>query len=193
MRVRYSPRAFADREGIFAYLDKRSAQGARTVKRAIVRAIRLLASHPQMAPPTDEAGVRELSVPRRPYKVYYRVDSWTEVIVDSKLNGTSRRIRALNDAFRQSFNGGQVYLTSGVAALEPTRKAQVLEAVRTFRDFDEGNDPHGEHDFASIEVDGENYFFKIDYYDTDIRYLSDDPSDPAITKRIMTIMLASEY
>jgi len=74
MRVRYSPRAFADREAIFAYLESRSPQGARNVKRAIVNAIRLLGSHPQMAPPTDVPGVRELSVPRLPYKVYYRIE-----------------------------------------------------------------------------------------------------------------------
>ena len=58
MKVRYSPRAFADREAIFAYLDQRSPQGARNVKRAIVNAIRLLGSHPRMAPLTDEPGVR---------------------------------------------------------------------------------------------------------------------------------------
>ena len=74
MRVRYSPRAFADREAIFAYLEERSPQGARNVKRTIVNAIRLLGSHPHMAPLTDVSGVRELSVPRRPYKVYYRVE-----------------------------------------------------------------------------------------------------------------------
>ena len=121
------------------------------------------------------------------------VDSRTEVVMLVTNRGKSERTRKLNDAFRNSFSGGQVYLTSGVAALDPPGKVKLLEAVRTFTDFDEGNDPHGEHDFASIEVDGENYFFKIDYYDTDIRYLSDDPSDPSITKRIMTIMLASEY
>ena len=121
------------------------------------------------------------------------VDSRTEVVMLVANRCRSERIRKLNDAFRNSFNGGQVYLSSGVAALDPPAKAKLLEAVRTFTDFDEGNDPHGEHDFASIEVDGENYFFKIDYYDTDIRYLSDDPGDPAITRRVMTIMLASEY
>jgi hypothetical protein len=117
--------------------------------------------------------------------------------VPNKTNGVAParldRIKVLNDNFRRTFTGGQVYLTCGVAALEARKKAQVLEAVRTFTLFNEGNDPHGEHDFASIEVDGENYFFKIDYYDTDIRYGSDDPSDPSCTKRIMTIMLASEY
>ena len=74
MRVRYSPRAFADREAIFAYIEERSPQGARNVKRAIINAVRLLGSHPYMAPPTDVPGVRELSVPRRPYKVYYRIE-----------------------------------------------------------------------------------------------------------------------
>jgi plasmid stabilization system protein ParE len=74
MRVRYSPRAFADRDAIFAYIEKRSAQGARAVKHAIVGAIRLLASHPRMAPLTDEPRVHELNVPRRPYKVYYRIE-----------------------------------------------------------------------------------------------------------------------
>ena len=74
MRVRYSPRAFADREAIFAYIEERSPQGARNVKRAIVNAIRLLGSHPHMAPFTDVPAVRELRVPRRPYKVYYRIE-----------------------------------------------------------------------------------------------------------------------
>ena len=86
MRVRYSPRAFADREAIFTHLSERSPQGARNVKRAIVNAIRLLASHPYMAPPTDIPGVRELSVPRRPYK-YYRVEGqeiWIVHIRDAR-------------------------------------------------------------------------------------------------------------
>jgi plasmid stabilization system protein ParE len=74
MRIRYSPRAFADREAIFAYLEERSPQGARKVKRAIIHSIRLLASHPYMAPPTDVPGVRELSIPRHAYKIYYRIE-----------------------------------------------------------------------------------------------------------------------
>jgi len=87
MKVRYSPRAFADREAIFAYLDQRSPQGARNVKRAIVNAIRLLGSHPRMAPLTDEPGVHELIVPRRPYKIYYRIkgeEVWIVHIRDAR-------------------------------------------------------------------------------------------------------------
>jgi hypothetical protein len=44
-----------------------------------------------------------------------------------------------------------------------------------------------------IELDGERYWSKVDYYDVDMRYLSDDPSDSSITRRIMTIGHASEY
>jgi plasmid stabilization system protein ParE len=35
MKIRYTPRAFADREAIFDYLEKRTPKGAQTVERAI--------------------------------------------------------------------------------------------------------------------------------------------------------------
>ena len=71
MRVRYTPRSFADREEIFAYIENLSPNGAQAVKRDIVKAIRRLEHFPRSAPATDEPGVYELIVPRRPYKVYY--------------------------------------------------------------------------------------------------------------------------
>lgn len=104
-----------------------------------------------------------------------------------------QRIRVLNDLFRVTFQGGRVMLTSGVAGLPVDTKARVILAVQQFKDFDEGNDPHNEHDFGAFEVDDEKFFFKIDYYDRDIRYGADDPSDPEHTTRVMTIMLANEY
>ena len=105
----------------------------------------------------------------------------------------SERIRTLNDTFRESFLGGQVMLTSGVAALEDDVKAQVLLAVRQFKDFDEGNDPHGEHDFGSFDVAGERYFFKLDYFDKELKNGSEDSSDTEKTTRVLTIMRADEY
>jgi hypothetical protein len=37
-------------------------------------------------------------------------------------------------------------------------------------------------------------FFKIDYFAKgDLRLASEDPADPAVTERVMTIMFANEY
>jgi hypothetical protein len=102
-------------------------------------------------------------------------------------------IRTLNDRFRQSLRGGMLVMTAGVIALGQNRQLKILEAVAKFDTFDEDNDPHGEHDFGALEVEGERLFFKIDYYDQDLSAHSPDPADPSVTKRLLTIMLADEY
>ena len=106
---------------------------------------------------------------------------------------TIARIRALNDTARRTFVGGQFFLTRGVAELPPDDQATILDRVRTFNDFSEDNDPWGEHDFGSFTHRGRTINWKIDYYDLLLKYGSDDPSDPARTRRVLTIMLAEEY
>jgi hypothetical protein len=49
-----------------------------------------------------------------------------------------------------------------------------------------------ENSFAS-RFDGNRIFFKIDYYDETLTVHSPDPSDPKVTKRVITIMQAEEY
>ena len=105
----------------------------------------------------------------------------------------SERIQALNDSFRRTFTGGTVVLTQGVDALAPTMKAKVLQCVRHFDRFDSYNDPHREHDFGSFEIEGERFFFKVDYYDLDMQAGSEDPADAAKTTRVLTVMKAEEY
>jgi hypothetical protein len=105
----------------------------------------------------------------------------------------SNRIRVLNDNFRSTFIGGQVVMTAGVADLPMDVKARALIQVQRFAGFNADNDPHGEHDFGSFEVAAEKFFWKIDYYDDDMTFGSEDPADPEKTRRVLTIMLAEEY
>ena len=105
----------------------------------------------------------------------------------------SSKIALLNDAFRKSFSGGKVMMTAGVDALPDMVKCAALHEVATFTGFNEDNDPYGEHDFGSFELCGRKFFWKIDCYDKQLQYGSDDPADPETTTRVLTLMLAEEY
>jgi hypothetical protein len=103
------------------------------------------------------------------------------------------RIRELNDAFRTTFLGGRVMATAGVAALPDDVRAELFAKVRSFTGFNEENDPHGEHDFGGVEQAGGKFFWKIDYYDPSLENGSENPEDPEVTTRVLTIMRAEEY
>jgi hypothetical protein len=105
----------------------------------------------------------------------------------------SGRIRELNDLLRGTFTGGRVVMTAGVAALSEDKLTLVLERVRRFDEFSKDNDPYGEHDFGGVEIGGQTYFFKVDYYAPDMEGGSEDPADPTKTTRVLTIMRADEY
>jgi Protein of unknown function (DUF3768) len=76
---------------------------------------------------------------------------------------TISRIRELNDALLTTFTGGRVLMTAGVAALPEALTAEVLQRVRSFDKFDRDNDPHGEHDFGTFDIEDETFFWKIDH------------------------------
>jgi hypothetical protein len=105
------------------------------------------------------------------------------------------KIAALNDALRTTLDrrAGQVMLTQGVTSLGNAFVQAALAEVKAFIVFIEDNDPYGEHDFSSFVIDGRKLFFKLDYYDKDMRFGSEDPSDPSKTARVLTLMLAEEY
>lgn len=109
------------------------------------------------------------------------------------MTATAERIRALNDELRHNLSKGTAVMTIGVAALGPELVQQVVEAVATFDDFHNANDPWTEHDSGMFNVDGHRLLFKIDYFDKALAYHSPDPADPSVTERVITLMLADEY
>ena len=100
------------------------------------------------------------------------------------------RIRALNDDLRTRHRGGGVMMTAGIATLAPAEVARIFAAVAA---SGPGENPCGEHDCATVEVDGRTIPWKIDYYDAALTYHSPALAEPAVTTRVRTIMLGEEY
>ena len=120
------------------------------------------------------------------------------------------RIARLNDLARRAMGVAcTAVATVGFRSLPEANQSQVRELIETYDAFDEDNDPHGERDFGTIyqlgdgrwtterprlrDDERERVFWKFDYYDRDLRFGSEDAANPAITRRVLTIMLADEY
>jgi len=72
MKVRYTPRAFADREAIFEYIGRHNPRAARKVKTFMVKRIGQLGDAPIRHRMIVRLGVHALYLGRYPYIVYYR-------------------------------------------------------------------------------------------------------------------------
>ncbi|PHS19448.1 MAG: hypothetical protein COA78_00320 [Blastopirellula sp.] len=112
------------------------------------------------------------------------------------------QIAEQNDRFRTTWGAdfsvpGQIVLTRGVADLRPSAKAIIMQRVQQFSEFTEDNDPYGDHTFGAFEFEiaGSAYhiFWKIDLYDTAYNMGSDNPADLSVTRRVLTVLHASEY
>lgn len=108
---------------------------------------------------------------------------------------TSKIEQILNDRLRQNLGTGveTAVITIGVAALGDEAVARIVKTIAVYDDFFHENDPYEEHDFGAFEAEGHTIFFKIDYLARDLKYHSPDPTDPDVTVRVITIMLADEY
>jgi len=96
-------------------------------------------------------------------------------------------VASTNDAFRRAGFGTMV--TSGIQNLPDVEG--LMGAVRDFNDFNEDNDPYGEHDFGSLVWQGSKVFWKIDYYNQALSVWEDPTSKRC--QRVITVMLAEEY
>ena len=66
------------------------------------------------------------------------------------------------------------------------------ELLRAFRTCDFATDSP-ERDFASILYRDRKVWMKIDYYDLDCQFGSDDPANAAMTTRVITILLPEDW
>ena len=106
----------------------------------------------------------------------------------------TKRICRLNDEMRiGNFKHGTVVMTAGVQSLDDEWRAALVNGVGCIKDFSEDNDPHREHDFGSLEIKGNKFFWKIDYFDLEMKVHSPDAANPEVTHRVLTIMFAHEY
>ena len=105
----------------------------------------------------------------------------------------TQRIRELNDHLRIHRRGEKIVVTTGIYTKGPLFVVALTQAIAKFDDFREENDPGGEHDCATITVNGVDALWKIDYFDHSLTCHSPDPADPEVTVRVLTIMLVDEY
>lgn len=115
---------------------------------------------------------------------------------------TTKAIAQQNDQFRKKFMipqfgipdlQGRHFMTNGIEKLGPFAQIEIASKVRQFDDFTKDNDPYEEHDFGSFNHNDNKIFWKIDYYDQSYTYGSEAPEDAKLTRRVLTVMLASEY
>lgn len=87
-------------------------------------------------------------------------------------------------------------MTQGVSALvaeaEP-RGSELVQAIAGFSSFDADNDPFGERDFGALTLWGQRLFWKIDYLHPERDEHSPAKWSAELTRRVLTVMLASEY
>jgi hypothetical protein len=107
---------------------------------------------------------------------------------------STQRIAQLNDLARTAMGVACMLVqTDGIRALPAEEQSRIRELVETFDAFTPDNDPHGERDLGIFEHNSTRVLWKIDYYDLDLEYHSEDAADPAKTRRVLTIMRADEY
>jgi addiction module RelE/StbE family toxin len=86
VRVRFTLPALADLEEILDYIESRSPQGARRVRRRIEARIDLLAEQPLLGERTDDPTIRRLTTSPYPYLIFYEATD-EEVIIHTIRHG----------------------------------------------------------------------------------------------------------
>jgi hypothetical protein len=134
----------------------------------------------------------EAAAPALSEKIISRISGGNSADLDPNL-AKIRATRDLNDQLRRTGWGGRVLVTQALLQQGETFLDRAIVALQTFGGFTAANDPYDEHDFGAFVVEDQSLFFKIDYYAPSMMAGSEDPSDPALCVRILTLMLSSDY
>ena len=104
----------------------------------------------------------------------------------------AEQIARLNDSLRKTLEGGTIVITRNVRCLEVYSALKLTTALAEYDSFDADNDPHGERDMGDFALFNTDLYFKIDYYDSDLKFGSNDPADTSITHRVITFMTEAD-
>ena len=93
------------------------------------------------------------------------------------------KIIELNDQLRTTFRGGRVQMTPTVFALDSQLRGRALCALSRYNKFADGDD----HDWGVFIFGGYSFEWHIEYRAMSGVGVSPDPTDPAITMRVLTL------
>lgn len=111
-------------------------------------------------------------------------------------------IASQNDQFRRAIINasttpdaipGRMLVTPGVVEQGPDFLQEAVRLTAEFDAFSPDADPYALHEMGVIEVQGQTVWWRIDLHDRDYTYGAEVPSDPDRTRRVLTILLPSEY
>lgn len=103
------------------------------------------------------------------------------------------QIANLNDQLRTGQGQGKIVVTKAVHALTGFDTDVLMAALAGYDGFDADNDPHGERDFGDLTVFGTDLLWKVDYFDAAMEFGSEDPANPDVTTRVLTVMTAADW
>jgi toxin ParE1/3/4 len=89
-KIRYRPTALAQLDAIFTHIATHNRPAARRVIAYIERCIARLANLPYSARPSEIPDIRELSIVRYPYVVFYAVDEEKREVLILRVRHTSQ-------------------------------------------------------------------------------------------------------
>jgi hypothetical protein len=102
-------------------------------------------------------------------------------------------IAQLNDKLRKTGEGGTILITQNLRRVTGFSALALAAALANYDGFAPEHDPHGERDFGDLTLFGVDLLWKIDYYKTDLKFGSNDPANPEVTHRVLTVMLAMDW